>query len=360
MRIDLVCSSRELFGSDRSAVRLAKLLAGLEHEVRIVAPRHRPEGGLTRLAGEAGIPVDARPVAIASRRGIGGLHRPRRQRRRPRALTILNSAAVLSCAGDGRPRALVLREWLEPGWARHRALVAWHRRRADAAIAVSNGVADQWRRCGGSKVDVTVCPNWIEDEWMEAGGDGSNGRAGILFAGRLSPWKGQQTLADAYERAFAAAGKRPDLTFLGAEDQPSPFHRHAAELRARCDANGWHLLGLTPDPRPVFARAALVVVPSLHPEPFGNVILEGLASGARVISFPGGGADDLAPHFPGTLELVPRETAALAAALRRWWDAGGTPQSEAEREHTRQALRERYLPPAQAPRWAEIVDRLAA
>ncbi len=359
MRIELVCSSRELFGSDRSAVRLAKLLAGLEHEVRIVVPRHRPDGGLARLAGDAGIPFDARPVAIASRRGIGGLHRPRRQRR-PRALTIFNSAAVLTCAGDGRPRALVVREWLEPGWARHRALVAWHRRRADAAIAVSTGVADRWRRCGGSEVDLTVCPNWIEDEWMEVGGERSDGRAGILFAGRLSPWKGQQTLADAYELAFSTTGERPDLTFLGAEDRPSPFHRHAAELRARCDANEWHLLGLTPDPRPVYARAALVVVPSLHPEPFGNVILEGLASGAKVISFPGGGADDLAPHFPGALELVPREIPALAAALRRWWEAGGVAQSEAEHEHTRQTLRERYVSRALAPRWAEIVDRFAA
>ena len=274
-------------------------------------------------------------------------------------MTIYNSVAVLGAPGDGHPRALIVREWLEPAWARHRALVAWHRRRADAAIAVSSGVANQWRRCGGARLGVTVCPNWIDDEWMDPSAEATDGRAGILFAGRLSPWKGQQTLADAYERAFASAAERPDLTFLGAEDPPSPFHRHAADLRKRCDANGWHLLELTPDPRPLFARAALVVVPSLHPEPFGNVTLEGLAAGAKVISFPGGGADDLAPHFPGALELVPRETTQLAAALRRWWEAGGSAQSAAEWERTGGGARALQLR-ALAPRWAEVVGPVAA
>lgn len=357
MRIEIVCPSRELFGSDRSAVRLGVLLRTLGHEVSLTLPRQRPGLGLDELAADAAIPARTDAVVVGSTRGLSGLRPTPRRGMHHADLTIYNSTAVVACRGDKAPRALVVREWLMPGWARHRVLAAWHRRRIDVAIGVSEGVARQWRATAGGKVPVTVCHNWLDEPWFEF--QPSADRSGLLFAGRLSAWKGQLALADAFERAFPTGAPQPSLTFLGAERAPSVFQRHAEDLRRRAQPRGWRVLETTDDARPHFAAASLVVVPSLRPEPFGNVILEGLASGARVIAFPGGGADDVAPIFEGAMEVVSRDTDELARALRRWWDAGGAPQSPEEHQRTRAGLREHFSAEAAAPRWREIVSTLA-
>jgi len=359
MRVEVVSASREMFGSDRSAVRLAELLEQIGHEARLAVPAARAELGLGRLAADRGLRVEPAPVVIASSRGLEGIARSLASRARSDAeLTIYNSSAVVARRGDRRPRVLILREWLNPAWRPHRALSALHARRVDAVVAVSNGVAERWRACvGGSAVPVQVCPNWLEQGWLEdyARVD----REGVLFVGRLNAWKGHWALVEAFEQAFASPRPQPSLTFLGAEAASSPFHREATRLAARCRRAGWRLLPFSSTPGEAMRRAALVVVPSQRPEPFGNVIVEALASGARVLAFPGGGVDDLAPLFGGALEVVERDPRALSAALARWSDEGSAAQASAERERVLATLRARFTAEAAAPCWREVLERVS-
>ena len=167
-------------------------------------------------------------------------------------------------------------------------------------------------------------------------------------------------LADAYERAFTGVSRRPSLTFLGAEGEKSSFRVQAEELRIRCDRGGWQLLTRTRDPRPAFHAARLVVVPSMRPEPFGNVILEALASGCRVLAFGGGGVDDLAPRFPGALQVVERGLEPLATALRDWWQNGCRAQSPAEWTASLAVLETDYTSNAASGKWEELLQRLTA
>ena len=53
MRVEILCSSRELFGADRSALRLAGVLADIGADPALVVPAQRPELGSTprRAAG---------------------------------------------------------------------------------------------------------------------------------------------------------------------------------------------------------------------------------------------------------------------------------------------------------------------
>jgi len=357
LTIEVVCSSRELFGSDRSALRLAALLRDLGHSPRLAVPAARPDRGLDGRAAELGLEEVRAPVAIASSRGVTGARAIVDPRPRSKAeVTIYNTSAVLRRAGDRRPRVLVLREWLDPKSRRHHALCAWHARRVDAVVAISAGVADRWRTIAGDRIPVDLCPNWLDDRWLEDASDAGR-REGILFLGRLNDWKGQLALADAHERAFGRGGG-PPLTFVGAEGPDSPFAAAAAELRRRCEAGGWRLLAFEPDPLPLLRSAALVVVPSLRPEPFGNVILEGLAAGARVIAFPGGGVDDLVPLFPRALTLVPRGVPQLAEALSEWAHDGARPQDADEHRAVLVTLRERFVAAAAAPRWHAVLDRV--
>jgi glycosyltransferase involved in cell wall biosynthesis len=118
------------------------------------------------------------------------------------------------------------------------------------------------------------------------------------------------------------------------------------------------VLPFAENPTPHLERAALLVVPSLHPEPFGMVILEALARGCRVLAFPGGGASDLAGPFGAALTTVPRSTAELASALRQWHGEGAAAQSAACWATTLQLLREGWSPAAARTRWSELLRRI--
>jgi glycosyltransferase involved in cell wall biosynthesis len=360
VKAEILCSSRELFGADRSALRLAGVLTNVGADITLVVPEQRPDLGLDDEARRRGITVDVRPVAIASSRGVEAPRALAQRRRVTADLTIHNTTAVLGAGRSGGRKVLMVREWLEPSSPKHRGLAALHRVGLSAVVGISGDVLTQWRACvRGPRVQALV-PNWLEDEKVPAAPTADPAsREGILFLGRFNDWKGQDVLADAYEQAFAGAAttSRPSLTFVGA--QPGTVFAAAAErLVARGRNGGWTVLPFADDPTPHLERAALLVVPSLHPEPFGMVILEALAHGCRVLAFPGGGASDLAGPFGAALSTVPRTTVDLAAALRRWADDGATSQQAATWSGTLATLRAEYSPAAARKRWGEVLQAL--
>ena len=361
MNAEILCSSRELFGADRSALRLGGVLADIGVDATLVLPEQRPDLGLDDEARKRGIAVDVRPVAIASSRGVEAPRALAARRRVAPDVTIHNTTAVIGAGRRGGAKVMMVREWLEPSSPRHRGVVALHRVGLSAVIGISGDVLTQWRACvRGPRVQALV-PNWLEDEKVPAAPTVDEAaREGILFLGRFNDWKGQDVLADAYEEAFAGtpAAARPSLTFVGA--QPGTVFACAAErLEARGREGGWTVLPFADDPTPHLDRAALLVLPSLHPEPFGMVILEALARGCRVLAFPGGGASDLAGPFGSALTTVPRTTADLASALRRWGQDGGTAQPSGTWSETLATLRTSYSAAAAARRWSQLLRELA-
>jgi glycosyltransferase involved in cell wall biosynthesis len=157
----------------------------------------------------------------------------------------------------------------------------------------------------------------------------------ILFAGRVVADKAP----DAFVSACAAA--LPLLPGWGAEiigadrfHADSPDTGYVQMIRAAAEAAHVRMLGYRDHPEVLaaMARAAIVVVPSRWPEPFGLVALEALASGATLICAPRGGLPEVAgdaavyadPDRPGeiaaairTLAGDPARRAALAEAGRR-------------------------------------------
>jgi glycosyltransferase involved in cell wall biosynthesis len=361
----VVCSSRELFGADRSALRLAVVLKELGHDVRLVLPEHRPELGLTAAAQARGIAVQARPVAIASSGGPESLGALVPGRGRADAdVTIFNTTAVLGVEGMAPRRILMIREWLEPRSPKHRVLALRHRLGLDAVVAISTDVLQQWRACmpRGPRIQAIV-PNWLDDAHLPdpAAPPGDPGRNGIVHLGRFNAWKGQDVLADAYERAFAdaPADARPALTFVGAQPG-TPFAAASDAIAGRGAGYGWNVLPFERDPTPHLDAAGLLVLPSLHPEPFGMVVLEALSRGCRVLAFPGGGPDDLAVPFAHALTVVPRTAQDLAVGLGAWWDAGGGAQTADEAVRTLTLLAEGWSARATLPRWDALLRGVLA
>ena len=166
--------------------------------------------------------------------------------------------------------------------------------RADKVIAVSRGVAEDFRAAGGlppSLLEVIYNPVWttdlearaavfVADPWFAA-----DAPPVILGVGRLVKQKDFPTLV----RAFALLRKCrcARLVVLGSALDEGKTHTRqrelnelAAELGVAADVR---FPGSVPDALPYMARAAVFVLSSRY-EGFGNVLVEALACGTPVVS----------------------------------------------------------------------------
>jgi hypothetical protein len=148
MNVEILCSSRELFGADRCALRLAEVLKSIGFNAWLVVPANRPELGLADEASKRGIAYHERNITIASSKGIEAPSAVlSRQEVDDADLTIFNSTAVIGSRTRGKKKIVIVREWLEPSSARHRVLALRHRVGADAVVGISTDVISQWRSC---------------------------------------------------------------------------------------------------------------------------------------------------------------------------------------------------------------------
>ncbi len=136
------------------------------------------------------------------------------------------------------------------------------------------------------------------------------------MVGRIAPWKGQDLFLRAFAAAFPAGEERAVLVgspMFGEEDCERGLRELAAELGldGRLELRGfredvWHEL----------AGFDVLVHASVIPEPFGQVVLEGMAAGLPVIApDEGGPAEVVSDGATGRL-FRSRDLEALAAAMR--------------------------------------------
>jgi glycosyltransferase involved in cell wall biosynthesis len=140
----------------------------------------------------------------------------------------------------------------------------------------------------------------------------------LVMAGNLKRWKGQHVLLDAVARTPVEVRARCYVAFAGAA--PAGAAGYEAELRAFAAREGLaertRFLGPRGDVPALMNAADVVVHASTQPEPFGLVVLEGMALGKPVVaSRLGGPAETVAP---GTgLLFDPAAPDELAGLLRR-------------------------------------------
>lgn len=160
-----------------------------------------------------------------------------------------------------------------------------------------------------------VLPNWLDLSRVPAAP--AERERVILFAGRIVADKG----ADSFVQACACA--LPDLPgwraeMIGADRfrPDSPDTGFIRGLRPLAAQAGIAMAGYRPheDVLAAMARAAIVVVPSRWPEPFGLTALEAMAAGAALLVSPRGGLGEFTAGAAMTID--PDDPAGLAAALR--------------------------------------------
>ncbi|MDR3530930.1 MAG: glycosyltransferase family 4 protein [Rhodopila sp.] len=139
----------------------------------------------------------------------------------------------------------------------------------------------------------------------------------ILFAGRVVRDKAPDTFISACAAALPhLSGWAAEIIGADRFSFDSPDTAFVQMIRAAAEGANVRMLGYRDHPEVLaaMARAAIVVVPSRWPEPFGLVALEALASGAALICSPRGGLPEVAGN--AALYADPEEPAEMAAAIR--------------------------------------------
>lgn len=180
------------------------------------------------------------------------------------------------------------------------------------------------------------------------------GTRAVVYVGRLDPIKGLDALVPALGRILPS---RPDVRFVLAGAGDPAYEARVASLLdasgilARTDRLGF----VDGDAKAaLLAHAAAFVLPSRH-ENFGLAAAEALAAGAPVVLTPEVG---LAPWVEDARSglVVPREPAALAAALAKLLDEPA--EAKAMGERGRRLAAERFAWPAIAARLEARYERI--
>jgi phosphatidylinositol alpha 1,6-mannosyltransferase len=182
-------------------------------------------------------------------------------------------------------------------------------------------------------------PVYRSDEWRTL--HGCEGKAVLLFAGRLVWEKDLKTLAEAYRIIMA---RRNDAVFVLAGD--GPVREELAALMPRAVFLGQ--LGGTALAA-AYASSDLFVFPSTT-ETFGNVTLEAMASGVPPVCAREGGAYGFVKSGATGLLAEPRDGADLAAKIAFMLD----------RPEERKKMGKAALSFASEQSWERIFDRLFA
>lgn len=141
---------------------------------------------------------------------------------------------------------------------------------------------------------------------------------GVL--GRLAPWKGQDFFLRAFARAFPSSDERAVLiggALFGEDDYAAQLPNLAARLGI---AERVELRGHRSDVWTELARVDVLVHSSITAEPFGQVILEGMAAGVPVIAANAGGPTEILTHGVNGLLYKRADEQRLAESLRLMTD----------------------------------------
>jgi len=158
-----------------------------------------------------------------------------------------------------------------------------------------------------------VAPNSLGPSAQSAEGPSAEITFGML--GRIAPWKGQDLFLRAFASAFPTGSERAVIVgspMFGEQD----FEQ---ELLALADDLGLservEFRGFREDVWRELASLQVLVHASVIPEPFGQVVLEGMAAGLPVIAPDEGGPASIISDGRTGLLFKSRDVGALAAAM---------------------------------------------
>jgi glycosyltransferase involved in cell wall biosynthesis len=151
----------------------------------------------------------------------------------------------------------------------------------------------------------------------------------VLLVGRLTEWKGQHVLLAAAEKFLPQSHVR----FWIAGDAlfgEQAYKARLIQLIEEKKLTNVTLFGHVNDVGTMMQQADVLVHTSISPEPFGQVIVEGMAAGLPVIASNEGGPREIVLHNETGLLIPPNQPEALEQAIEWMMNNPGTSQLMSE------------------------------
>lgn len=329
------------------ANRFVDAVEALGLEVHVwEAERALERGGTAR-------PPSPRAIGSALRLGGAIARRVRFLRRGRFDLVHLNNNPCIgfddwlpACRLAGIPIVVHSRgPWFDPGprWAR------WATARFDCVVAISDFVAQTLVAAGIPRGKIRRIYDGIDlARWSPSpGGTGgatsaadgpASGRIEAVMVGHLRAWKGQDVVLEALSSLSERVRRQLLVRFVG--EAPPNDHGYRDQLfrfvRERGLSDCVEFTGYVANPRPLLEQAEIVIHASTEPEPFGLVVVEGMALGKAVVASDHGGPAEMIREGEGLL-FEPRSAMSLAAALTRLVESPSLRASLAEAGRRRAA-----------------------
>ena len=267
--------------------------------------------------------VGARPeAALASARYVANLTR-RLRRLRPDLVhaNSLKSSLYggLAARAAGVPLVIHLRDRLASDYLPPPALrVAQGAVRYFASGLITNSTSTLetvWRR----PTHFAVVPSGIPSSWCTRPTPDRLARGGPLrigMVGRIAPWKGQHVFLAAFAEVFPDGGAEAVIigsALFGEESYEEELGRLVKDLGITSRVR---FSGFSDDVWEELSVLDVLVHASTVPEPFGQVVLEGMAAGLPVVAARAGGPAELITDGLDGLLFTPGHSDELATTLR--------------------------------------------
>ena len=237
----------------------------------------------------------------------------------------------------------------------------WLSRSLKGFICISQAVARHEARSGGRVRPCWVVYNGLDLADFAWGEDKARVRAELGFTagelvgcvGRLVAWKGQ----DVFLRALARLKERyPALRGLVVGEPGANGARYAQELRELARRLGLEdrvlFTGFRRDIPRLLGAMDVLVHASTAPEPFGRVIIEGMAAGTPVVGTNAGAVPEIIEDKVTGLLVPPGDAGAMAEAIA--WVLEHPQEAQAMRLAARRAVELRFT----TERYVQGVERV--
>ena len=157
-----------------------------------------------------------------------------------------------------------------------------------AIVVASRFMRDQYLRAGVTPARVHAIPLFAPPVLLAPPPEGARS-IDVLFVGRLTNLKGPDVVIDAVSIARRRLGRPVSLVMAGEGPERAYISDRAVARHFQATFPGW----VTPEQRDRLLRdAAVLVMPSRWPEPFGLIGLEAAAFGTPTVAFDTGGIRD--------------------------------------------------------------------
>jgi len=196
----------------------------------------------------------------------------------------------------------------------------------DAVVCISGAVRENFERLGLGDLKLVTIFNGLDAGQMKVtrASDEVRAECGVRadqrligIVGNIKPWKGQEVVI----RAMALLRDEfPDVNCLLIGDtspKEADYREQMAALTRELGvAERVHITGFRSDVANYINALDIQIHASVEPEPFGRVLLEGMALTKPLVASNGGAVPEIVADGVTGLLFAPGDAAALAAALR--------------------------------------------